>query len=202
METFDLLLGGVRVAFGPEMLAATLVGVVLGLAIGVLPALGPAAAVAILLPIVVRFEPATAMAGLAGVYYGAMYGGAVTSILLGIPGESASMMTTLDGYPMAKKGEAGRALGMSVFASFVGGLIALILFTAIAAPFAEFAVRFGPVEMTALMVMALAFSTALGGDEPWKAFAMLGVGLWLGTIGLDMVSGAPRFNFGTIELMD
>jgi len=202
METFDLLLNGLAVAFGPEMLIATLVGVVLGLLIGVLPALGPAAAVAILLPLVVRFDPATAMAGLAGVYYGAMYGGAVTSILLGIPGESASMMTALDGYPLARRGEAGRALGMSIAASFIGGLFAIVLFTMVAAPFAEFAIRFGPIEMTALMIVALVFSTALGGDDAWKGFVALGLGLWLGTIGLDLVSGSPRYNFGTFELME
>lgn len=202
MNTFDLLLGGLSAAMGFEMLAATLIGVVLGLAIGVLPALGPAAAVAILLPIVVRFEPATAMAGLAGIYYGAMYGGAVTSILLGIPGESASMMTTVDGYPLARRGEAGRALGVSTFASFVGGFIAIILFTLIAAPFAEFAIRFGPVEMAALMVMALVFATALGGENPAKGFVSLGIGLWLGTIGLDLVSGAPRYNFGSFSLLE
>ncbi|WP_418025411.1 tripartite tricarboxylate transporter permease (plasmid) [Paracoccus sp. TD-10] len=202
MNTFDLLLSGLSAAMGFEMLAATLIGVVLGLAIGVLPALGPAAAVAILLPIVVRFEPATAMAGLAGIYYGAMYGGAVTSILLGIPGESASMMTTLDGYPLARRGEAGRALGVSTFASFVGGFIAIILFTLIAAPFAEFAIRFGPVEMAALMVMALVFATALGGENPAKGFVSLGIGFWLGTIGLDLVSGAPRYNFGSFSLLE
>lgn len=202
MTTFDLFLNGLSVAMGFEMLAATFIGVVLGLAIGVLPALGPSAAVAILLPIVVRFDPATAMAGLAGVYYGAMYGGAVTSILLGIPGESASMMTTMDGYPLARKGEAGRALGISTFASFIGGFIAIILFTIIAAPFAEFAIRFGPVEMTSLMIMALTFATALGGENAWKGFTALGVGLWLGTIGLDLVSGAPRYNFGTFSLLE
>jgi putative tricarboxylic transport membrane protein len=202
METINLLAGGLAEALSYKMLLATLIGVLLGLAVGVLPALGPAAAVAIMLPLVVKFEPTTAMAGLAGVYYGAMYGGAVTSILLGIPGESASMMTTMDGYPMARKGEAGRALGMSVYASFVGGLIALVLFTAVAAPFAEFAVAFGPAEMTALMVMALSFTTVLGGSDGWKGFASLALGLWIGMIGLDMVTGAPRYTMGSVNLMD
>ena len=202
METLDLLMQGLTVALGFEALMATLVGVLLGLAVGVLPALGPSAAVAILLPVVIKFEPTVAMAGLAGVYYGAMYGGAVTSILLGIPGESASMMTTLDGYPMARKGEAGRALGMSVFASFVGGLFAIVMFTALAAPFARFAVQFGPAEMTALMIMALTFSTVLGGEDVAKGFVALALGLWLGMIGLDMVTGAPRFTFGSFSMMD
>ncbi|MET3663278.1 tripartite tricarboxylate transporter permease [Aquamicrobium ahrensii] len=202
MEIFSDLFYGLSAATSGPMLLATLLGVLLGLAIGVLPAMGPPAALAILLPIVVTFEPAVAVAGLAGVYYGAMYGGAVTSILLGIPGESAAMMTTLDGYPMAKAGEAGRALGIATFASFVGGFIAIFLFTAIAAPFAEFALRFGPIEMTALMVMTLIFSTSLGGEDKAKGFAALGLGLWLGTIGLDIVSGSPRFNFGTFELLE
>ena len=202
METLDLLMQGLTVALGFEALMATLVGVLLGLAVGVLPALGPSAAVAILLPVVIKFEPTVAMAGLAGVYYGAMYGGAVTSILLGIPGESASMMTTLDGYPMARKGEAGRALGMSVFASFVGGLFAIVMSTALAAPFARFAVQFGPAEMTALMIMALTFSTVLGGEDVAKGFVALALGLWLGMIGLDMVTGAPRFTFGSFSMMD
>lgn len=202
MEAIDLLLGGLAAALAFDNLVATLLGVVLGLAVGVLPALGPAAAVAILLPVVVKFEPTTAMAGLAGVYYGAMYGGAVTSILLGMPGESAAMMTMLDGYPMARRGEAGRALGMSIYASFIGGLIALVLFTAVSVPFAEFAVAFGPAEMTALMVMALAFTTVLGGDDVWKGFASLALGLWLGMIGLDMVTAAPRYTFGSRSLLD
>jgi len=202
MEIFSDLFYGLSVATSGPMLLATLLGVLLGLAIGVLPAMGPPAALAILLPIVVSFEPTVAVAGLAGVYYGAMYGGAVTSILLGIPGESAAMMTTLDGYPMAKNGEAGRALGIATFASFVGGFISILLFTAIAAPFAEFALRFGPIEMTALMVMTLIFSTSLGGEDRAKGFAALGLGLWLGTVGLDIVSGSPRFNFGTFELLE
>lgn len=202
METLDLLLGGLAAALTFNTLMATLIGVLLGLAVGVLPALGPAAAVAILLPVVVKFDPTTAMAGLAGIYYGAMYGGAVTSILLGIPGEAASMMTTLDGYPLARRGEAGRALGMSVYASFVGGMIALVLFTALSAPFAEYAIAFGPAEMTALMVLALAFTTALGGSNAWKGFCSLALGLWFGMIGLDMVTGAPRYTFGSTELLD
>lgn len=202
METIDLLMGGLMTAMSPEILIATLLGVLLGLAVGVLPALGPAAALAILLPIVFRFEPTTAMAGLAGIYYGSMYGGAVTSILLGIPGESASMMTTLDGYPMARRGEAGRALGMSVYASFIGGLIALVLFTGLATTFARYAVAFGPAEMTALIVLALVFTTSLGGQNLWKGFCSLALGLWVGMIGMDMVTAAPRFTFGVSNLLE
>jgi putative tricarboxylic transport membrane protein len=195
-------MGGLRVALTFDPLMATLAGVLLGLAVGVLPALGPAAAIAILLPIVLRFEPTVAIAGLAGTYYGAMYGGAVTSILLGIPGESSAMMTALDGYPLARNGEAGRALGMSVFASFIGGLIALVLFTAVAVQFAEFAIKFGPAEMTALMIMALSFTTVLGGEDPWKGFVSLAIGLWLGMVGMDNIAGTPRYTLGSPNLWE
>lgn len=202
MENFAFLLQGLSVALTPDHLIATLLGVLIGLAVGVLPALGPPSAVAILLPIILNFEPTIAMAGLAGTYYGAMYGGAVTSILLGMPGESASMMTMLDGYPMARRGEAGRALGMSVFASFIGGLIALVLFTAIASQFAEFAIAFGPAEMTSLMIMSLCFATALGGENKFKSFASLALGLWIGMIGIDLISGAPRFTLGSVNMLE
>src|SRR3546814_2716224 len=120
MCSLELLLAGLQQAAAMQNLVAVMVGVLLGLAVGALPALGPSAGVAVLLPAIVNLEPTVAMAGLAGVYYGAMYGGAVTSILLGLPGDSSSMMTVLDGHPMAKRGEAGRALGMAVYASFIG----------------------------------------------------------------------------------
>src|SRR5690606_19159174 len=149
---FDLLLSGLGSALTMQNLLATFVGVLLGLFVGALPALGPAAGVAIMLPAIVNLDPTVAIAGLAGVYYGAMYGGAVTSSLIGVPGDSAAMMTTLDGYPMAKKGEAGRALGMAVYASFTGGIISLLLMTFLAAWIARAALAFGPAEMTALIV--------------------------------------------------
>jgi len=202
MESFDLLLSGLWVASGYDYLLATLVGVLLGLAVGVLPALGPSAAIAILLPVILNFEPTLAMAALAGTYYGAMYGGAVTSILLGIPGESSAMMTMLDGYPLARQGQAGRALGMSVFASFIGGLFALILFVAVSAQFAEFAIAFGPAEMTALMIMSLCFTTVLGGANRYKGFIALSFGLWLGMVGIDIISGSARYTFGSANLLE
>src|SRR3546814_19324644 len=123
------------------------VGVLLGLAVVALPALEPTAGVAVLLPAIVNLEPTVAMAGLAGVYYGAMYGGAVTSILLGLPGDSSSMMTVLDGHPMAKRGEAGRALGLAVYASFIGGLISIRLLTFLGAPLARAAPPSGPPQI-------------------------------------------------------
>jgi putative tricarboxylic transport membrane protein len=202
METLNLLLHGLAGAMALQNLLAILVGVLLGLAVGALPALGPAAGVAILLPAIVNLDPTVAIAGLAGVYYGAMYGGAITSILIGVPGDSASMMTTLDGYPMALKGEAGRALGMAVYASFVGGLISLVLMTFLSAPIARAALAFGPAEMTALIVLALCLVTVLGGDDPIRGFIGLGLGLWVGTIGLDPIVGTPRFTFGSIHLFE
>lgn len=202
MQNLSLLLDGLAVALSFDHLVATLAGVLIGLAVGVLPALGPPSAVAILLPVILNFEPTVAMAGLAGTYYGAMYGGAVTSILLGIPGESSAMMTMLDGYPLARKGEAGRALGMSVFASFIGGFIALVLFVAIAGQFAEFAIAFGPAEMTALMIMSLCFATVLGGGNKLKGFVTLALGLWIGMIGIDLISGTPRYTLGSTNLLE
>ena len=202
METIDLLLAGLESAMAFQNLLAILVGVLLGLSVGALPALGPAAGVAILLPAIVNLDPTVAIAGLAGVYYGAMYGGAVTSILIGVPGDSAAMMTTLDGYPMAMKGEAGRALGMAVYASFTGGIISLVLMTFLSAWIARAALAFGPAEMTALIVLALCLVTVLGGDDAFKGFVGLGLGLWVGMVGLDPISGTPRFTFGSIHLLE
>ncbi|WGF90475.1 tripartite tricarboxylate transporter permease [Marinivivus vitaminiproducens] len=202
METLALLFDGLAGAAAPQNLLAVFVGVLLGLAVGALPALGPAAGVAILLPAIVNLDPTVAIAGLAGVYYGAMYGGAVTSILIGVPGDSAAMMTVLDGYPMAKRGEAGRALGMAVYASFVGGLISLVLMTFLSAWVARAALAFGPAEMTALIVLALALVTVLGDEDALKGFLGLGLGLWVGMIGLDPMRGIPRFTFGSLHLLE
>lgn len=203
METLSLLAGGIAAAAtDPVMLLAIFVGAVVGLLIGALPGLGPTAGVAIMLPVAVGFEPTVALAMLAGVYYGAMFGGAVTSILLGIPGDAPAVMTVMDGYPMAKRGEAGRALGLATYASFIGGLIGLIGLTLMAQIFSRYALLFGPVEMTALMVLALSLVTVLGGEDQLKSFLALAIGLWLGMIGLDQIMGAPRFTFGSFALLD
>lgn len=202
METLDLAITGLVNAFSFANLLGVFVGVVLGLAIGVLPALGPTAGVAILLPLIVSFEPTVAMACLAGIYYGAMYGGAITSILLGIPGDASAMMTVLDGYPMARRGEAGRALGISVYASFIGGLVALVFLTGFAAPMARAALMIGPAEMTALIVLSLCLVTVLGGTNPFKDFTGLAIGLWFGMVGIDTIVGTSRYTFGQPELLD
>ncbi|HCO55878.1 MAG TPA: TctA subunit of the tripartite Tricarboxylate transport(TTT) family protein [Pelagibacterium sp.] len=202
METLDLLFQGLASAMAFDNLLAVLIGVLLGLAVGALPALGPAAGVAILLPAIVNLDPTMAIAGLAGVYYGAMYGGAVTSILIGVPGDSAAMMTVVDGYPMAKKGQAGRALGMAVYASFVGGIISLVLMTFLSATVARAALAFGPAEMTAVIVLALCLVTVLGGEDVLKGFLGLGLGLWVAMIGLDPIVGTTRFTFGSFHLLE
>jgi putative tricarboxylic transport membrane protein len=202
METLELLMGGLAAAASLETLLAVIVGVVLGLFISALPGVGPAAGVAILLPLVVAFPATVGMAALAGIYYGAMYGGAVTSILLGIPGDSPSVMTVLDGYPLARKGRAGQALAMNVYASFIGGLVGLILLTALAHPVARWALAFGPAEMAALMVLALSLVTVLGGRNAIKGFVSLALGLWIGLIGLDVITGRPRYTFGQTALLD
>jgi putative tricarboxylic transport membrane protein len=202
MESFVLLWGGIESALSWSVLGATILGVLVGLLIGVLPGLGPTAGVAIMLPVAVGFGGVASIAALAGVYYGAMYGGAVTSILLGIPGDPPSIMTVIDGHAMAKKGEAGRALGVSVFASFTGGLIGLLLLTVSAVYVSNAALAFGTAEMAALMFLSLSFVSVLGGRNLLKGFVSLCIGLTVGMVGLDPIVGPSRINFGIHELID
>jgi putative tricarboxylic transport membrane protein len=203
METLTLLGHGIaNAATDPFMLLAITLGALVGLLIGALPGLGPTAGVAIMLPVAVGFEPTIALAMLAGVYYGAMFGGAVTSILLGIPGDAPSVMTVLDGYPMAKKGQAGRALGLATYASFIGGLVGLIGLTLMAQLVSDYALMFGPTEMTALMVLSLSLVTVLGSGDQLKSFLSLALGLWFGMVGLDQIMGGPRFTFNSMFLLD
>lgn len=202
LDALALLGHGIVQAMAPGLLLATLFGVVIGLIVGALPGLGPTAGVAIMLPVAVGLGGPAAIACLAGIYYGAMFGGAVTSILLGIPGDSPAVMTVLDGHALAKKGHAGRALGMSVYASFIGGALGVILLAMLSAPVAQAALAFGPTEMTALMCFALSLVTVLGGRNILKGFAALLVGVWIGMIGLDPMVGPARFTFGSFELFE
>ncbi len=202
MEPLLLLGEGIVRATTPELLLATLIGVLVGLVVGVLPGIGPAAGTAIMLPVAVGFGGAAAIAGLAGIYYGAMFGGAVTSILLGIPGDAPSVMTVIDGHAMAKRGEAGRALGMSVYASFIGGVIGIVLLALLSVPVAQAALAFGPTEMTALMCFALSLVTVLGGRNIIKGFTALFLGMWVGMIGLDPIAGPTRYTFGFVALFE
>jgi putative tricarboxylic transport membrane protein len=198
----DHLLLGFSLALTPVNLLFAFLGVLLGTIIGALPGIGPSAGVAVLLPVTFGMSPVTAMIMLAGIYYGAMYGGTITSVLINTPGESASVMTTLDGYQMALKGRAGAALGMAALGSFIAGTLSVVLLMLAAPPLAEWAVSFGPPEYFALMVLGLTTLASLTGGSMLKGLAMALVGLLLGTVGIDLMMGQPRYTFGLPDLLD
>ena len=201
---FDILglWQGFQIAFNPVNLLWCFIGSVLGTAVGVLPGLGPAATIALLLPISMKMgSPVTAIILMSGIFYGAMYGGSTTSILLNIPGEAASVVTCIDGYQMARKGRAGPALGVAAIGSFIAGTVGVIGLTAMAPPLAEAALKFGPPEYFSLTVLGLLLATYLTGASPLKGLIMAIFGLILGSVGLDPLSGAVRFAFGIPDLM-
>jgi len=195
MEILSHLIDGFGIAFEPFNLGMMALGCLLGLFIGAMPGLGSVNGVAILLPITFFVPPTAAIIFLAAIYYGSMYGGAISSIMLGIPGASTAVATTFDGRPMAMQGKADFALTAAAVASFVGGTISVILFTLFAPPLADFALRFGPQETFALMVLAFATFVGLGGDDIPKTIFMILLGLVLSTVGLDTISGRPRLIF-------
>lgn len=200
MEALDLLMLGMESLLTPSRIGFMLLGVVLGLLVGVLPGVGGTTGVAILLPISVYLEPLSALTMLAGIYWGAMYGGLITSILFAVPGNPWSVAVMFDGRPLALQGKAGLAMATGFSVSFIGALVAAVLFTLFAQPFAEAALRFGPPEMFA--VLMLAFGTFIGmGGSPWKALIMIAAGFLLATVGIDPVTGMPRFTFGSIALL-
>jgi putative tricarboxylic transport membrane protein len=201
-ETFHLLLHGFGVALTPFNLLWGLIGVILGTFIGVLPGVGPALTVAMLLPLTVKLDPTGALIMFAGIYYGAMYGGSTTTILLNTPGESASIATALEGNLMAKKGRAGPALATCAIGSFVAGTIATLLVTLLAPLVIEVALKFGPAEYFALMVFAFTTVSAVIGSSTVRGLTSLFVGLFLGLIGIDSQTGQARFAFGVPELLD
>lgn len=202
MSTFSLLAGGFSSVLTPIMLLAAFVGAIAGTLVGVLPGLGPAAAIAVLLPATYGLDPLVGLITLAGMYYGAMYGGTITSVLLNVPGESASVVTTFDGYPMAKAGRGGVALGIAAIGSFIAGTLGLILLTLIAVPLARIAIKFGPPEYFAVMLLVFAMISGLNSGKRLKAFLSLFLGLFLATVGQDVVSGMPRLTGGSITLLD
>jgi putative tricarboxylic transport membrane protein len=202
MDLFHHLVLGFQVATSVENLLFCFIGVLIGTLIGVLPGIGPSTGIAILIPVTFGMGPTTAIITLAGIYYGAMYGGSTTSILINLPGESASVMTMLDGYQMAKKGRAGAALGMAALASFIAGTFSLIMLTLVAPPLAKFAISFGPPEYFALTFMGLTLVSALGGDKPLKAYISAIVGLLIACVGIDAISGVARFTFDSMNLLD
>ena len=198
MEVLALLINGFAIAFEPLNLALVIAGVVVGLFIGAMPGLGSVNGVAILLPMTFLVPPTSAVIFLAAIYYGAMYGGAISSIMLGIPGASTAVATTFDGRPLALKGLADKALVAAAAASFVGGTISVVLFTLFALPLADVALAFGPPETFALMVLAFATFIGLGGDDIPKTLFSILIGLVLSTVGLDIISGQPRLIFGDL----
>jgi putative tricarboxylic transport membrane protein len=202
MDTLAHLAYGLGIAFGWQNLIYCFMGCFLGTLVGVLPGIGPVATVAMLLPFTFGLGPAPALIMLAGIYYGAQYGGSTTAILVNIPGESSSVVTTLDGYQMARNGRAGPALGISAIGSFVAGCIATLLIAYFAPPLAELALKFGPAEYFSLMVFGLIAAVVLARGSVLKAIAMVCFGILLGLIGTDVNSGKIRFAFGQPELAD
>ena len=200
MELFDNLTLGLETALRLENVFWCFVGVALGTAVGVLPGIGPTATIALLLPITFTFEPVTALIMLAGIYYGAQYGGSTTAILINLPGESSAAVTAIDGHEMARAGRAGHALAAAAIGSFVAGTFATLVVFVLATPLARLALTFGSQEIFALVVLGLIASTALARGSTLKALAMIVLGLLLGTVGQDQFTGAPRFTFGVREL--
>ncbi len=201
METLGHLMMGFGVAFQPLSLLMMVLGLLLGLAVGVLPGLGGTAGVALLLPLTVLVPPEVAIIFLAAIYWGALYGGVITSILFAIPGEPWSVALIFDGYPMAKQGKSGLALSAAFLSSFVGIIVAAVFFVAAAMPLALFALKFGPPEMFAIMLLAFSTFVGLGTGHPAKTLVTTAFGLLLTMVGLDIVTGQPRFTLGTITWM-
>jgi putative tricarboxylic transport membrane protein len=202
MDTFAALMGGFAAALQPEILLYGFLGCLLGTLVGVLPGIGPALTIALLLPLTYKVPAAAMFVMFAGVYYGAMYGGSTTSILINTPGESATVVTALEGYKMAKKGRAGPALATAALGSFVAGTLATLALTFVAPWVVEMALRFGPADYFALMVLSLVAVSAVLGRSVLRGLIALSLGLLAGMVGIDLQTGQPRFTFGQAELLD
>ncbi|WP_186400811.1 tripartite tricarboxylate transporter permease [Stappia sp. P2PMeth1] len=202
MDALASLGEGLSIALEPSKLLFAFVGAVLGTAVGIIPGLGPTAAVSLLLPISIMLDPLSAIILLAGIYYGSLYGGSTASILMRVPGEAASVVSCFDGYPMAQAGRAGVALGITAFASFIAGIAATFAITFLGPVFAETALAFGPIEKTALVVFGLTLAANIGEGPRMRAWAMVALGLFLSTVGADLVSGEERYTFGSPNLRD
>src|SRR5215210_4263987 len=201
-ELFSNLALGFGVAFTPVNLLLCLTGALVGTLVGVLPGIGTIATVAMLLPITFGLPPVGALIMLAGIYYGAQYGGSTTSILVNIPGESSSVVTTLDGHAMAKQGRAGPALAIAAIGSFIAGTFSTVLVAALGVPLTALALKFGPAEYFSLMVLGLVFAVVLARGSVPKAIAMIMLGLLLSTVGSDIETGQSRMAFDIPELAD
>ena len=202
MDLLSNLAMGFSVASSLANLAFCLIGVILGTLIGVLPGIGATATIAMLLPITFQLEPVSSLIMLAGIYYGAQYGGSTTAILINMPGESSSAVTAIDGYQMARKGRAGTALSVAALGSFFAGTVSTFLVAIFAPPLTEVALKFGAAEYFSLMVLGLVMSVALAHGSVLKALAMVVLGLLLGMVGTDIYTGTPRFTMGITEYSD
>ncbi len=202
MELLTNLFQGFQISLSPINLLFCFLGVLLGTLIGVLPGIGPSAAIALLLPTTFRVSPVSAIIMLAGIYYGAMYGGSTTSVLVNIPGEAASVVTCLDGYQMARRGRAGPALGIAAFGSFIAGTLSVAGLMLLAVPLSSIALRFGFPEYFAIMCLGLSIVSYLGRGSIFKSLLMAVMGISISFIGLDVVVGKPRFDFGLLVLGD
>ena len=202
LETLHNLSLGFGVALSPPVLLYAFAGCVIGTLVGVLPGVGPLAGISLLLPATFGLDATRAIVMLAGIYYGAMYGGSTTSILMRIPGEAASVMTCIDGYAMARKGRAGAALAIAATGSFVAGTVSVVALMLLAPPLADFALRFGPPEYTALLLLGLLVLAYMSGGSMLKSLGMAALGLLLGMVGIDQMSGYFRFAYGVVELGD
>lgn len=202
MDLLNHIALGAQIIFTPMNLFFCFIGVLMGTLVGVLPGLGPTAAIALLLPNTFHFPPVSAVIMLAGIYYGAMYGGSTTSILVNIPGEAASVVTCLDGYQMARKGRAGPALGIAAMGSFIAGTLSILALMLVAPPLAKVALAFGPPEYFSLTLLGLLILIYMASKSILKALMMAVFGLLIGTIGMDSISGTQRLTFGMIELSD
>lgn len=201
LENFAQLINGFSVVLDPQNLGACCLGAVLGLIVGAMPGLGSLAGVALLLPLTYKFNPTTAIIMLGALYYSNMYGGSFSAILLNIPGDSPAITTALDGYPMAKKGRPGQALMAANTASFLGGTIGILILTMTASGLAELGLHFGYAEMTLVLLIAMTSISWLIGDNPTKGIVITMLGILVASIGMDTLTGVPRYNFGSIHLM-
>lgn len=202
MDLFNNFIMAFKIALVPSNLLACFLGVLFGTLVGVLPGLGPSAAISLLLPITFKLTLTQSIIMLAGIYYGAYYGGSTTSILVNIPGESASVVTCLDGYQMAKKGRAGPALGISAFGSLIGGTFAIVMLMILAIPLTNMALKFGPSENASIMFFGLTMVTYLSSGSMIKSLIMAALGILLGCIGTDLITGKIRYTIGILELRE
>src|SRR5256712_3893210 len=202
MGTVESVILGFPVAFRPDVVWSGFLGCLVGTLVGVLPGIGPLSGISILLPITFGLDATKAIVMLAGIYYGSQYGGSTTSILMRIPGEASSVMTCIDGYAMARKGRAGAALCIAAVGSWIAGTFGVVVLTAIAPPLPAFALRFGPPEYTALLVLGLSFLAYMSSTSLLRTLLMAAFGLLLGTIGIHVMTGHFRYSFDIPELGD